>query len=94
MSYIELLPVVVRLGVLGLLFGVQVELLLAEHLLVQVLGLVLLVVLREVEVEHVVLPLLLHLLDEGTPVHVGCLDSQVLFLGCLGHAEIEQLVHL
>ena len=48
-----------QLGVLGLLFGVQVELLLAEHLLVQVLGLVLLVALREVEVEHVVLPLLL-----------------------------------
>ena len=83
-----------QLGVLGLLFGVQVELLLAEHLLVQVLGLVLLVALREVEVEHVVLPLLLLLLSEGTLVRVGCLGSQVLFLGCLGCAEIEWLVRL
>ena len=81
---VELLLVVVRLGVLGLLFGEQVELLLPERLLVQVLGLVLLVALREVEVERVVLPLLLLLLSEGTLVRVGCLDSQVLFLGCLG----------
>ena len=91
---VKLLLVVVRLGVLGLLFGVQVELLLAERLLVQVLGLALLVALREVEVEHAVRPLLLLLLDEGKLVHVGCLDSQVLFLGCLGRAEIEQLVRL
>ena len=91
---VGLLLVVVRLGVLGLLFGVQVELLLAECLLVQVLGLVFLVALREVEVEHVVLPLLLLLLSEGMLVHVGYLDSQVLFLGCLGRAGIEQLVHL
>ena len=83
-----------QLGVLGLLFGVQVELLLAEHLLVQVLGLVLLVALRGVEVERVVLPLLLLLLSEGMLVRVGCLGSQVLFLGCLGRAEIEWLVRL
>ena len=91
---VELLLVVVRLGVLGLLFGVQVELLLAECLLVQGLGLVLLVALREVEVEHVVLPLLLLLLSEGKLVRVGCLDSQVLVLRCLGRAEIEWLVRL
>ena len=91
---VGLLLVVVQLGVLGLLFGVQVELLLAEHLLVQVLGLVLLVALRGVEVERVVLPLLLLLLSEGTLVRVGCLGSQVLFLGCLGRAEIEWLVRL
>ena len=90
---VGLLLVVVQLGVLGLLFGVQVELL-AERLLVRVLGLVLLVALREVEVERVVLPLLLLLLSEGKLVRVGCLDSQVLFLECLGRAEIERLVRL
>ena len=73
---------------LGLLFGVQVELLLAECLLVQVLGLVLLVALREVEVERVVLPLLLLLLSEGTLVRVvlrsGGLKVRLAQSNCVG----------